>query len=123
MLVHPSYGRGCGFENLKLKVDSVELAIITAKETGALIESMTALGFFSLGRETASIEASYESGVYTGTIKIGANDAPNFSLEFGDNIGNFVANDAPSTKTSNNRVVFSETLEAGKSFSFTASVN
>lgn len=123
LLVHPSFGLGCGYDNLGLKVEAVKQAIITAKEAGALIEPLSHLGLFSLGRETASLEAEYASGSYQGSVYIGSNDAPRFSLEFGDHIAQFDAPGAPEAIVEKNRVVFNGTLKAGQIYPFSARVN
>ncbi|MCP4603182.1 MAG: hypothetical protein GY847_22155 [Proteobacteria bacterium] len=122
LLVHPSYGLGVGPENLPIKIGSVEQAIITAQENDVLIEQITPLGFFSLGRETAALEVDYGPEGYKGTIHVGENEAPRFSLEFGDHIKNFSAPDAPDVEIRENRVVFSQPLHAGQSYAFTAVV-
>jgi len=122
LLVHPSYGRGMGPENLKVKIGAVETAIELAKENDLLIENLTPLGFFSLGRQGTTIDIQYNTDSYEGTIHIGEYEAPRFSLEFGDFLESFEAPGAGEVELKDNRVVFKKTLPPNSSVQFTAAV-
>jgi hypothetical protein len=123
LLVHPSYGRGVGPENLPIKMSSVEKMIELAKKHDVLVEPMTSLGDFWRGRDGVALDAGYDHDLgYSGTLQTGPLAAPRFSLEFGDHLKSFECPGAGPVTLEKNRVVFRNPLPASTTLHFTARV-
>jgi hypothetical protein len=121
LLVHPSYGRGVGPENMKVKINSVASFIDSAKANSIRIERISDAGDFWRGRDEIRLSAAWDPATgYAGTIQVGAHAAPRFSLEFTDRIGTFTCVGAGLVKVDGRRVVFQDPLPANAKFAFTA---
>jgi hypothetical protein len=121
LLVHPSYGRGVGPENMKVKINSVASFIDSAKANSIRIERISDAGDFWRGRDEIRLSAAWDPATgYAGTIQVGAHAAPRFSLEFTDRIGTFTCVGAGLVTVDGRRVVFQDPLPANAKFAFTA---
>jgi hypothetical protein len=120
LLVHPSYGRGVGPENLPIKMEAVGKVIEFAAAHQIRIEGLTSLGNFWRAREATSLTVSSGSAGYSGTLQTGAETAPGVSLEFGDELASFSCPGGGPTLVKGRRVVFQQALPAKTKLSFTA---
>ncbi len=122
-LLHPSYGIGTNSDNLAVKLETMKRFLSRVLTYDMRVERISAAAKFWRGRDQTQVDASYQAGKgYAGTIQVGPFDAPQFSLEFGDNIANFDCPGGGTVHTRGRRVVFDTVLKAGTKLVFTATV-
>ena len=120
-LIHPSYGIGVGPENLAVKIDSAGRLLDFLATQPVQLGDIDRLGDFWRARDETKLTVTWNppSG-YTGTLQVGAHDAPHYTLEFGDTIGTFSCPGCGPTQVSGHRVQFMQALPAGGRYGFTA---
>jgi hypothetical protein len=124
LLVHPSWGRGVGPENLPNKFAAVARMIEFAQQNDLLVAPLSELGRFQQGRDGVALEARWEDGAgYAGTLHVGALPAPEFTLEFGDAIAEFHCIGGGLHTVVGRHVTFTNPLPAGSTVTFTATVD
>ncbi len=122
LLVHPSAGDGL-VETFVVKIQAVDEFIGIAKQYDVLIRAMDQAGPFWRARDAVKLTANWSPTLgYAGTFQIGPLTAPDFSLEFGDDLAAFSCPGAGPFTLKGNRVVFEDPLPAGQTFTFTATV-
>ena len=120
-LLHPSYGIGTNAANLAVKLGAMQAFLTRAKTLDVHFARITEAGDFWRGRDNTAVRAVFTpGGGYAGTITTGAFDAPQFSLEFGDDLAAFDCPTGGATTLRGNRVVFRAPLAKKTAFAFTA---
>jgi hypothetical protein len=121
VLVHPSYGIGTKPENLQVKIDAIADFARIAKKFDVRFEAMDTAGAYWRGRDGVKVAVWWDPAKgYSGTLHVGAEEAPRYSLEFADDIASFACPEAPEFTVRGRRVVFTKPLPAGKLLTFTA---
>lgn len=121
LLVHTSWGRGVGPENVPIKLGAVERLIGLAASLGVRMDmGMDTYAEFWRARLATSVDARWDPATgYRGTITTGAFPVSNLTLEFGDEIQQFCGTHCGATQVRGHRVLI-RTLSAGASFTFRA---
>ncbi|MSQ83268.1 MAG: DNRLRE domain-containing protein [Myxococcales bacterium] len=121
-LVHPSYGVGVGPENTVWKIDTIAKFLDLLAPHGIHVSDMTSLADWWRARDEVKLGITWNGPYgYVGTITVGSLAIKNFGIEFSDNISSFTSNGGAAT-VAGRRVVFSGTLAANSSHTFTANV-
>ncbi|MSP93160.1 MAG: hypothetical protein EXR79_15395 [Myxococcales bacterium] len=121
LLVHPSYGIGTKPSNVKVKIDATDKFIRLAQKLDVRFEAMEPAGDFWRGRASARLAAQWDPATgYAGTIAVGADAAPRYSIEFSDHIKSFTCEGGGPTSIREGRVTFAQPLVAGKTYAFVA---
>lgn len=123
ILLHPSYGLGVPQDNLKNKL-AVEEAFLEACSARHVKVNATAedLVTFWRAREDTQLDATYEDGVYRGSLQVGRYPVQNLTLELGDQIGRFECPSCGATHIEGRRVQLLDMLGAQSTHAFTVRV-
>ena len=124
-LLHPSYGRNVGADNLKYKLDTTEHFLANCVARGIKIDmTMGEIGTFWRGREATDLVASYDAtSGYSGTLSVGGFSVENLTLEFGDVVKAFTCATCGSTEIHGRRVTILGALGAQTKHAFVATVH
>ncbi len=121
-LLHPSYGRGVGPDNLKNKLHVADKFLEATTKRGVRTNlTMGDLGAFWRAREGVQLDATYTAaGGYAGSLKTGAFAVTDLTLEFGDALKSFTCASCGATEIHGRRVTLRAALAPNTTFAFTA---
>lgn len=121
-LLHPSYGRGVGPDNLRYKLDVAGKFLAQCEARGIKIDlTMGELTTFWRAREATTIDATFDTEAgYQGHISVGAYPISALTLEFGDAIRNFSCETCGAAEIHGRRVILRGELTAGSQHVFSA---
>jgi hypothetical protein len=121
-LLHPSYGRGVGPDNLKYKLAVTAKFLDYAQARKVRMDlTMGEMGIFWRAREGTELEARYDADVgYTGSLAVGQHAVTGLTLEFGDAVGSFECSTCGRADISGRRVTLAGALAEGSRHTFIA---
>ncbi len=106
LLMHPSRGRDQPHDNVGVKIRALARFLDDAAIEDVTVRSLEDIGDFWRARLETAVDASYDAGVYTGSVTPGKVASPaGLTLEFGDAIQSFTCEQCGPTRIHGKRVV------------------
>jgi hypothetical protein len=121
LLMHPSRGHDQPHDNVGVKIRALAKFLDQAAIEDVVVRPFEDIGDFWRARLATELDASYDAGVYTGTLAPGPLGGPKgLTLEFGDAIKTFTCEHCGPTRIHGKRVVIGDGLPANSKATFTA---